>query len=298
VGIARLAHPFPSLLNALATAAIATLAGAAPQRAGLLGFSMLSIQVAIGALNDWADAPRDAVEKRGKPIPSGLATPRQALLLAWVAGGAGVALSAAAGLAPAAAIAVALALGVLYDLRLSRTALSWLPLALALPLVPVHAWLGTTGELPLGMALLYPAAVGAGAALALANGLVDLERDARSDRPTIAVRLGAARAWVANVLLLTVVGAVAVVLAPAVPGGGAGSPGGPPSGAPLADAVALTVLDGLRTWGVALGIAALAIGAVALRARRPALRERGWELQAVGVGVVGIGWLAGIAASV
>jgi hypothetical protein len=100
------------------------------------------------------------------------------------------------------------------------------------------------------------------------------------------------------VLLLTVVGAVAVVLAPAVPGGGAGSPGGPPSGAPLADAVALAVLDGLRTWGVALGIAALAIGAVALRARRPALRERGWELQAVGVGVVGIGWLAGIAASV
>jgi 4-hydroxybenzoate polyprenyltransferase len=174
--------------------------------------------------------------------------------------------------------------------------LSWLPLALALPLVPVHAWLGTTGELPLGMALLYPAAVGAGAALALANGLVDLERDARSDRPTIAVRLGAAPAWVANVFLLTAVGAVAVVLAPAVSGGGAGSPGGP-SGAPLADAVGLAVLDGLRTWGVALGIAALAIGAVALRARRPALRERGWELQAVGVGAVGIGWLAGIAAS-
>jgi 4-hydroxybenzoate polyprenyltransferase len=244
---------------------------------------MLSIQVAIGALNDWADAPRDAREKPGKPIPSGLATPRHALVLALLSGLGGVALSAVAGSAAAIAIAAALGLGILYDLRLSRTVLSWLPLALALPLVPVHAWLGATGELPLGMTLLYPAAVGAGAALALANGLVDLERDARSDRPTIAVTLGASRAWLGNVLLLTVVGAMAVVLAPAVSG--------------LGDAAALRILGGLRTWGVALGLGALAVGAVALRARRPALRERGWELQAVGVGAVGIGWLAGIAAS-
>lgn len=253
---------------------------------------MLAIQVAIGALNDWADAPRDALEKRGKPIPAGLVTPRQALVLVWVAGVAGVALSVVAGLAAAAAIAIALALGVLYDLRLSRTVLSWLPLALALPLVPVHAWLGATGELPLGMTLLYPCAVGAGAALALANGLVDLERDARSDRPTIAVILGASRTWLGNVLLLTVVGAVAVVLAPAV----SGEAPGPPTGA-FGDPAALPILGGLRTWGVVLGLAALAVGAIALRARRPALRERGWELQAVGVGAVGIGWLAGIAAA-
>jgi 4-hydroxybenzoate polyprenyltransferase len=276
---------------------IATLAGAPPPRAGLLGLSMLSIQVAIGALNDWADAPRDAREKPGKPIPSGLATPRHALVLALLAGLGGVALSAVAGSAAAIAIAAALGLGILYDLRLSRTVLSWLPLALALPLVPVHAWLGATGELPLGMTLLYPAAVGAGAALALANGLVDLERDARSDRPTIAVTLGASRAWLGNVLLLTVVGAMAVVLAPAVSGGAAGPPVGFPTGSALGDAAALRILGGLRTWGVALGLAALAVGAVTLRARQPALRERGWELQAVGVGAVGIGWLAGIAAS-
>lgn len=275
-----------------------TLAGAPPPRAGLLGLSMLSIQVAIGALNDWADAPRDALEKQGKPIPSGLATPPQALVLAVLAGVGGVALSAVAGVAAAIAIAVALGLGILYDLRLSRTVLSWLPLALALPLVPVHAWLGATGELPLGMTLLYPAAVGAGAALALANGLVDLERDARSDRPTIAVMLGASRAWLGNVLLLTVAGAMAVVLAPAVSGGVPGAPAGSPgTGSAFGDAAALPVLGGLRTWGVALGLAALAAGAVALRARRPELRERGWELQAVGVGAVGIGWLAGITAS-
>lgn len=284
IGLVRLGHPFPSLLNSVATFAIATLAGAPPEHAGLLGLSMLSIQVAIGALNDWADAPRDAREKPAKPIPSGLAVRREALLLAGSCGVIGVALSAAAGPAAAAAIALALGLGVLYDLRLSRTALSWLPLALALPVVPVHAWLGATGEPPPGMALLYPAAVGAGAALALANGLVDLERDARSDRATVAVILGATRTWLANALLLAVVGAVAILVAPAV-------------GETAGDGSAVGMLRALRTWGVALGVLALAVGGLALRARGPALRERGWELQAVGVGGVGIGWLAGIAAT-
>lgn len=261
------------------------LAGGGPVVASLLGLSMLAIQSSIGALNDWADASRDALEKPAKPIPSGLATPRLALTLASVAGLGGVALSVVVGAVPAVVIAVALALGVLYDLRLSRTVLSWLPLALALPLVPVHAWVGARGELPLGMALLYPAAVGAGAALALANGLVDLERDARSKRPTVAVALGAARAWVANLVLLAVVSAVAITVAPAVVPAQAGDP------------AVLEALRGLRTWGVGLGIVALALGTAALRAGRPTLRERGWELQAVGVGAVGIGWLAGIATS-
>jgi 4-hydroxybenzoate polyprenyltransferase len=252
--------------------------------AALLGLSMLSIQVSIGALNDWADAARDAVGKPAKPIPSGLATRRQALLFAGLTAPLGLGLSAMVGLPAAAVIAVALALGVLYDLRLSRTLLSWLPLALALPLVPVHAWLGARGELPPGMALLYPAAVGAGAALALSNGLVDLERDASSGRRTVAVTLGARKAWLANVALLAAVGAAAVALAPTAAAGRAGFPDD-------------DVLPGLRTWGVALGLVVLAIGAVALRAEPPALRERGWELQAIGVGAVGIGWLAGIAAS-
>jgi len=204
-----------------------------------------------------------------------------------VGGIAGIVLSAVVGIGPAVVISIALALGVVYDLRLSRTVLSWLPLALALPLVPIHAWLGATGEVPPGLLQLYPAAVGAGAALALANGLVDLERDARSDRPTVAVTLGARWAWLTHVVLLAVVAGAAVVLAPAVDGVSdrTGAFGGIP------------VLHGLRTWGVALGLLALVIGAAALRAARPALRERGWELEAVGVAAVGIGWLAGLAGS-
>jgi 4-hydroxybenzoate polyprenyltransferase len=254
---------------------------------------MLAIQVAIGALNDWADAGRDATEKPAKPIAAGVATSTEALVLATAAGALGVGLSLAVGPAPALVIAAALGLGVLYDLRLSRTALSWLPLALALPLVPVHAWIGATGGLPTGLAILYPAAVGAGAALALANGLVDLERDDRSDRPTVAVSLGPRRAWLVNVGLLTVAAIVAVLVAPAV---GQGIDGGS-AHAPVGELFGALGLGVLRTWGVALGLVALVAGAAALRAGSPAIRERGWELQAVGVGAVGIGWLAGIAAS-
>src|SRR5687768_6124886 len=156
---------------------------------------MLAIQVAIGALNDWVDRDRDDLEKPGKPIPSGLASAGQALALAVVAGAAGLGLSAVSGLATGLAAAAALALGFAYDLRLSRTAWSWLPLALALPVVPIHAWLGATGSVPPGLLALAPAGLGAGAALALANGLVDVERDARSARPAAAVALGSRRAW-------------------------------------------------------------------------------------------------------
>lgn len=250
---------------------------------------MLAVQASIGALNDFVDRHRDAAEKPGKPIPAGLATPRVALLLAGVAGPLGVALSIPSGPAAAVAIGAGLALGYAYDLWLSRTRWSWLPLALALPIVPLHAWLGATGGLPPGAVPLYLAAVGGGAALSLANGLVDLERDARSRRPTFAVAVGARRTWLVHAGLLAVLAAAAIWVAPAVPavGSPAGSGGGP---------VPLDVLRALRTWGVAIGLAGLAAGAALLLARSPAARERGWELEAVGVAAAGIGWLAGIAA--
>lgn len=253
-----------------------------------LGLSMLAIQVAIGALNDWVDRDRDALEKPAKPIPSGLASAGFALALAVVAGTLGVALSAVSGLPAGLAGAVALGLGAAYDLRLSRTSWSWLPLALALPVVPIHAWLGATGSVPPGLLALVPAAVGAGAALAFANGLVDIERDARTGRPAAAVALGPRRAWWAHAVLLLVVAVFAVLFAPAVPAGGSGDAG--PALVPL------EVLRGLRTWAVLAGLVALGLGAAALRAARPAVRERGWELEAVGVAGIGLGWVAGTAA--
>ena len=250
---------------------------------------MLAIQVAIGALNDWADRERDAREKPRKPIPSGLTSSGFALGFAAAAGTLGIALSAVSGLPAGLAGAVALGLGVIYDLRLSRTPWSWVPLAAALPVVPIHAWLGATGTIPVGLQSLGVAGLGAGAALALANGLVDVERDARSARPAVVVALGRERAWSVHVVLMTLVAIFAVLVAPAVPSdGGAGGVG--------SGLVPFDVLRGLRTWAVVAGLLGLGLGALALRALRPAVRERGWELEAVGVVGIGLGWIAGTAA--
>lgn len=285
-GLIRLVHPFPSLLCASATGAIAALAGAAPDIVLRLGVAMLGIQFSIGALNDIVDAPLDAAQKRRKPIPSGLVTRRSAGIVA--AGGAvvGVALSAGSGPATAIAGLACLSLGFAYDLRLSRTPLSWLPLSLALPLLPIHAWLGASDTVPTGLLTLVPVGVLGGAGLALANGLADVERDARAGRRAIAVALGRRGAWAAQTLALAAAAVLAVMLAPAVPAAGTGS-----------GVVDLDVLRTLRGVGIWLGIALIGAGAAALASGAATIRERGWELEAVGVACLGVGWLAGTAAA-
>jgi 4-hydroxybenzoate polyprenyltransferase len=245
---------------------------------------MLGIQVSIGALNDLVDEPNDARQKPRKPLPSGLIGRRAAWVVVVVGGGAGLALSAVSSCATGMAAIGCLGLGYAYDLRLSRTAVSWLPLSLALPLLPIHAWLGATGAIPAGLVTLVPIGVLGGGGLALANGLVDVERDARSGRRAVAVALGRKRTWLAQTLVLGIAGLLAVFLAPSVPGAGSG-------------AVVATLVV-LRTAGLALGAGCIALGSACLAASRPGVRERGWELEAVGVAALGLGWLAGIAASV
>lgn len=242
---------------------------------------MLAIQFSIGALNDLVDAPLDAREKPRKPIPNGLVGRR--LAAAVVAGGAaaGILLSAVSGLGTALAALGCLGLGFAYDLRLSRTALSWLPLALALPLLPIHAWLGATGVIPAGLVTLVPVAIVAGAGLALANGLVDIDRDGRVDRRGIAVALGRRHAWLAQTTALGTAAVLALAVAPSTDGGSTGS--------------GLEVLRWIRVAGVALGAGLLLAGAAALASGRADLRERGWELEAVGVAAIGLGWMAGTA---
>jgi 4-hydroxybenzoate polyprenyltransferase len=247
---------------------------------------MLGMQVSIGALNDLADIALDARHKPRKPIPAGLVPVGLARGIAIGGAAVGLALSAMSGPATGLAAFGCLAIGYAYDLRLSRTALSWLPLALALPLLPVHAWLGATGAIPDGFGTLLPIAVLAGAGLALANGLVDVERDASGGRRAVAVALGRRRTWGLQTLVLGTVATLVVALAPSPAGGGGEAADGL--------AAALVVM---RQTGPALGAAALAIGAALLLANRAAIRERGWELEAGAVAALGLSWLAGTAAA-
>jgi 4-hydroxybenzoate polyprenyltransferase len=254
-----------------------------------LGLSMLCLQASIGAVNDVADRTLDAVGKPAKPIPAGLVGVEAARIWAVATVLAALALALPSGPLATVIAGLCAALGYLYDLRLSRTIWSWLPLALALPLLPTFAWVGALGSLPSSLVPLLAVAFLAGGALIAANGLVDVDRDSLAGKATLAVRLGRYRTWLANVTAFTAAVGAAFLLAPAVPGAGVTGASGTPSGSGMDLALAAA-----RTAGVPLGAFATAVGAGLLTASRAAIRERGWELEAIGTALVGVGWVAGI----
>jgi 4-hydroxybenzoate polyprenyltransferase len=270
---ARVLHPFPSLLDAAVVAAVAAVAGAPTARIALLAVAMLLLQFSIGAANDWADAPADATANPAKPIPRGLVRRRTAALMAAVLAGIGLTLAGAAGAAAFAVASLGLAAGLAYDLRLKGTRWSWLPYAVGIPLLPVFAWVGATGRLPAPFVVLIPLAVVAGAALAIANALADLERDRAAGTVTIATALGMERARRLGAVLL--VGAATAAIATAV------ALGGPPGWIAIVVAGALMAIGGVSLgWGS---------GARA--------RQRAWEVQGLGAGLLAAGWVGAVAAA-
>jgi 4-hydroxybenzoate polyprenyltransferase len=266
-GVVRLTHPFPSLLDGIATAVFALVAGALPADALRLGVAMTSIQVAIGTVNDLVDAPADAVAKPAKPIPSGLVPPGVGRLVAGIAVGVAVVLSIPSGWGTVALGLVCLAVGLTYDFALKGTAWSWLPFAVGIPLLPVFAWYGAVGTLPATFAVLIPTAVAAGAALAIGNAIADLERDEASGVTSIATALDAERAWRAQVVLLGAVGLAAFVSAAAL----GATPG----------QLAIVAVAAVVPFAAAL----------AGRGRSPGGRERAWEAEAVGVALLAVAWI-------
>ncbi len=291
-GLLRLVHPFPSLLDATATFALALLAGGTPLTAASLGASMLLLQFAIGATNDLADASLDAVARPGKPIPSGAVSRRVAVGVATTAAVAGLGLAGLHGTVTFAIAALGLGVGLVYDLVLKPTPLSWLPYAVGIPLVPAFAWAGAAGSIPPAVVLLALLAIPAGAGIAVANALADLDGDRDAGARTIATVLGHARAWGLATALLAGTWAAAVVALVALgalpggdpPAGSAAGPGGAPSaGDPAA-------------WGGLVAVIAAAVliaaGAWLGRGQEPSRRRVGWGIEAVGVVVLGCGWVA------
>ena len=261
--VLRLTHPFPSLLDGAVVAAVAVLAGGDAATAARLGWSMTALQAAIGTVNDLIDAPADAGRKPGKPIPAGLIPARAARVLALAAATLGLALTLPSGIGLLVLAVVVLAIGLAYDRWAKGTAWSWLPFAVGIPILPMYGWYGTTGALPPGFAVLLPAAVLAGAGLAIANARVDLERDRAAGTSSVAVHLGSERSWWVSIAVLAAAAAVLIGLTPDL---------------------------GALVW---LGLAVTAAGALRSWRATPIGREHGWRLQAIGVGIVGVGWVAG-----
>lgn len=241
-----------------------------------LGLAMTALQVSIGALNDVVDAPTDRGRRPSKPVADGLVSPLAAQVVTVAAAAIGLGLAAGFGPATLAVAIAGLGCGYAYDLVFSRTVGAWLPLAVALPLVPVFAWLGATGTVPAGLAVIVPIAMVAGAGLAVGNALADLPADAASGAPSIARRLGRTGAWSlhAAALALAVIGAVLAY---------------PRAGGEAALALVLG------------GSAVLALGVAGLAAPSPAaggsLGRRAWQVEAVGVFAIGLGWFLAFAAA-
>jgi 4-hydroxybenzoate polyprenyltransferase len=168
--------------------------------------------------------------------------------------------------------ALGLAIGYGYDRWAKGSAWSWLPFAVGIPLLPVFAWFGATGRLPGEFGVLLPAAVVAGAALAIANARADLERDAAAGQGSVAARLGSDRAWWLSAALLAAVVVVALVSL-------------------LLRGVAPLPLGGATA---AAAVIAIGVGWAHSSSTSAARRERAWEIQAIGVALLAAAWLADV----
>jgi 4-hydroxybenzoate polyprenyltransferase len=249
---------------------VALLAGASPAAASRLGLAMTALQLGIGALNDVVDAPRDAGRKPGKPIPAGLVGHRAGGLIAVVAFALGFLLAATAGPIATGLALVVIAIGLAYDLWLKGTAWSWLPFAVGIPILPIFGWAATTGDLDPIFLVLVSAAIAGGAALAIANSLVDVERDRAAKVSSVAVALGERRAGTITIVLLAAIAAAAV--------GSAWAFGGD---------LPMTLIVG--------SMGCLPVMAATLaRSSNAARRELAWRVEATGLGILAVAWIRAV----
>lgn len=250
--LVRLAHPLPTLLNALVAAALTTTAGGSSTQAALAAITMIGIHTSIGAMNDLLDQERDT-GRAEKPLVGGLVTPREARAMVVIAATAGFAAASTLNSTSMAIAAAGAALGYLYNAGIKRTPISFLPFALGVALIPAFAWSAAGVPLPTAIATLCLIALPGGSALALQNALADRELDQSVGAYGAVVRLGHRRTILMIALLHVLTYLLILVSAPA------------------------TASPVLLTAGGLL----LAIG-VSLSTRVPrALRQRGWEVSAL-----------------
>jgi 4-hydroxybenzoate polyprenyltransferase len=150
-------------------------------------------QVAISLHNDWSDRDLDGATKPWRAVPSGLVPAGAVRAGAWALAALSIAFAAPAGRRLVVLDAIGTGAGFFYNARLKRTPWSWLPFAVAFPLLPLFgaaaldAWPRRWWTLFL---------VGAPAVLAvhLSDAIPDLEGDSRAGAGGLARRLGRRRA--------------------------------------------------------------------------------------------------------
>ena len=191
-GVFFLLHPGPSLLVTIVFVAVVALAAhafPAPARLLQLIGVMLPVQFTIGIVNDLADARADAASKPYKPLVRGAVRRDAGVVIAIALGVLGVALAFTVGLVTGIIVCAGLGAGLLYDLGLRRTVLSWLPWWIGFTALPLAAF-AAANRLTLALLLVVPLALLASLSLHCANALPDIDADRSTNQVSLPVRLG------------------------------------------------------------------------------------------------------------
>jgi 4-hydroxybenzoate polyprenyltransferase len=213
--VVELLHPIPSLLTTLAAMGFAWIFGIGPRdrRFWWIAAIMLLVQFSISSLNEWADADLDRRAGRQRPIPLGLVSRNAALSIAVVCAVGAFLLCVLAALGPIALLLVGIgtACGWAYDLWLKPTPLSFVPFAIAFPLMPF--WIGILAGRPLTpLVILFLGGSPLATAIHLADAMPDRDRDRAAGLSTLAVALGKPTAEMAAAGLLLIGAVVSIVL--------------------------------------------------------------------------------------
>ena len=189
----ELVHPIPSLLTTVAAVGFALIfgSGLGDFRLWSIAAIMLLVQFSISALNEWADADLDRQAGRLRPIPLGLVSPGTALTVTVLCAVGAFLLSTLANFGTVALllVGIGLACGWAYDLRFKASPLSFLPFAIAFPLMPF--WIGLLAGRPASsLGVLFLGGSPLAAAIHLADAIPDRDRDRAAGLRTLAVRLG------------------------------------------------------------------------------------------------------------
>ncbi len=203
-GFALACHTAPTVGVTLIMTAFAWSLGWRGGDLALVALTVLVGQLSVGWCNDAHDSDLDARAGRaGKPTVAQDVSARALWIAAIAALTAAIGLSwLVAGFVGGSFHVLALAVAWLYNLRLSRTAWSWLPYAVAFGVAPLFLSVGLDGELPPAWMVIAFAIVAISAHLA--NALPDLESDRAAGLGGLAVRLGAQRATRLCWLLLAI----------------------------------------------------------------------------------------------
>jgi 4-hydroxybenzoate polyprenyltransferase len=232
LALVRASHPEPTVMVTALAVALAVSTGRAAPGVVAVAAAVLAGQLSVGWHNDWLDAGRDAASGRpDKPVAAGDISRRTVARCALAALIATVPLSFLSGWRAGLVHLTAVLLAWTYNARLKATVVSFVPYAVAFPLLVAFVTLGgPAASWPPWWALAAASLLGCSAHLV--NAVPDLADDLAAGVRGLPHMLGRSRSVAATVVLL--------LAATAIESFGPGRPGWGAAGAMIGVAAVIT----------------------------------------------------------